>query len=425
MKYVELLSPAGDLYCLRSAIAAGADAVYGGGKDFSARAFAGNFSSDELLYAIDLCHLYGRRFHLTVNTLIKDKETDSLLAMLAPLAERGLDAVILQDIGLLKLIRLHFPHIKIHVSTQAAVMGPGGAKLFSRLGAERIILARELSLDEIRNVCEKSPAEVECFIHGSMCYAYSGLCLMSSLLGGRSGNRGRCAGPCRQPYSLRHRKDKGEWYPLSMKDLCLINFLPDLVNAGVKSLKIEGRMKSPEYVGTVTGIYRKYLNLCLSDRPEPYSVDASDLNVLKNLYARGGEEGGYLYRHNGAEMITGEKGCYRTSAENAIVPELPPIPMQGSISLSPGHPLALSLSSKGKKVEVFGAAVEAASNRPLSKDDILRQLNKTGNSEFKFHSLQVSMDSPCFVPLGALKALRRTGIEKLKEALLNEYRHPL
>lgn len=268
---IELLAPAGSYEAFEAALGAGADAVYLGGPDFGARAYAKNFSQEELIRAIRTAHLHGRKLYLTVNTLLKNKELqEKLYASLKPAYEEGLDAVIVQDMGVLRFIRRVFPDLPIHASTQMAVTGPEGMKFLESLGVSRVVPARELSLEELKTMHKESPIEIETFIHGALCYSISGQCLMSSILGGRSGNRGRCAQPCRLPYQI---KEKGsrftgdrELCPLSLKDICTLDILPEILDAGVVSLKIEGRMKQPEYTAAVTGIYRKYLDILKNNK---------------------------------------------------------------------------------------------------------------------------------------------------------------
>lgn len=261
MKNVELLSPAGNYESFLGAINAGADAVYLGGTKFGARAYADNFTEEEICKAIFYAHLFQKKVYLTVNTLMKNPEMDELYDYLSPFYEAGLDGVIVQDLGVFMFIREHFPHLALHVSTQMTITGVNGAKLLKELGAERIVPARELSLEEIIKMKQETGLEIETFIHGAMCYCYSGQCLFSSILGGRSGNRGRCAGPCRLPYQIGTDKKNDVEYPLSLKDMCTLEILPDLIEAGIDSFKIEGRMKKPEYAAGVTSIYRKYIDL--------------------------------------------------------------------------------------------------------------------------------------------------------------------
>lgn len=297
---VEILAPAGNYESFRAAIAAGADAVYAGGPCFGARAYAENFTEEKLLQAIDYAHLHERRFYLTVNTLLKDSEMDGLYGYLEPLYMGGLDAVIVQDMGVFDYVRTHFPKMDIHVSTQMTVTAAEGAKFLQEEGAVRIVPARELSLEEIRQMKNLTGMEIECFVHGALCYCYSGQCLMSSLIGGRSGNRGQCAQPCRLPYTV--NGEKKHW--LSPKDICTLELIPDLVEAGIDSFKIEGRMKRPEYVAGVTAMYRKYADLYLQKGRKGFAVSETDKEALMDLYNRGGFSKGYYTQHNGRNMMS-------------------------------------------------------------------------------------------------------------------------
>lgn len=296
----ELLAPAGSLESLKAAVNAGADAVYAGGTRFGARAYADNFTEEQLLEAVDYCHLHGSRLYLTVNTLLKDSEIEGLYDYLLPYYKHGLDAVIVQDIGVLMFIREAFPDMDIHASTQMTLCGADGAKLLEGAGASRIVTARELSLAEIRDIRRETSVEIESFVHGALCYCYSGQCLLSSLIGGRSGNRGRCAQPCRLPYQT----GKAEGFLLSPKDICTLDILPDILEAGVYSLKIEGRMKRAEYTAGVVRIYRKYLDFALAHGRKGYRVSEEDRHELMALYNRGGFTSGYYQMHNGREMMS-------------------------------------------------------------------------------------------------------------------------
>ena len=302
-KEVEILSPAGSYECLKAAVAAGADAVYVGGSRFGARAFADNFSEEELLDAIDYVHLCGRKIYLAVNTLLKEKElTDDFYNYLLPYYQRGIDAVIVQDIGVLQFVKKHFPNLPIHASTQMTITNYLGVQFLEKLGVERVVTSRELQLDEIREIAEHTNLEIESFVHGALCYSYSGQCLYSSLIGGRSGNRGQCAQPCRLPYCI--GKDRRERYLLSLKDICTLDIIPDMVEAGIYSFKIEGRMKKPEYVALVTAVYRKYVDLYLEVGREGYHVSEQDKLALMDLYNRGGFHTGYYRTRNGRDMVS-------------------------------------------------------------------------------------------------------------------------
>lgn len=298
-KKIEILAPAGSYASFRAAIAAGADAVYAGGPRFGARAFAKNFTVEEMLEAIDYAHLHGRKFYLTVNTLLKNSEINNLKDYLMPFYIGGLDAVIVQDLGVLKQIREDFPDLEIHASTQMTITSSDGAEFIKKQGASRVVPARELSLKEIHDMKERTGMEIECFVHGALCYSYSGQCLMSSMIGGRSGNRGQCAQPCRLPYDALGEHS----HLLSMKDICTLDLIPDLIEAGIDSFKIEGRMKQPEYVAGVTSIYRKYVDLYLKNGRNNYHVSNKDRENLMDLYNRGGFHTGYYKQHNGRDML--------------------------------------------------------------------------------------------------------------------------
>lgn len=297
----EVLASAGTYECFRAAINAGADAVYLGGSMFGARAFAGNFEEAELIKAIRTAHLYGRKVYLTVNTLLRNDELEKLVQYVKPYYEEGLDAVIVQDYGVFAVLREAFPGLDLHASTQMTITGKYGAQLLKDMGAARVVPARELSAKEIRDIYDNVDVEIESFVHGALCYCYSGQCLLSSMIGGRSGNRGRCAQPCRLTYSANGISEK---YLLSPKDMCTIEAVPDILDAGVYSLKIEGRMKSPEYVAGVSYAYRKYVDMYLEKGRDGYRVEEQDIRQLMDLYNRGGFCKGYYYAQNDKSMMT-------------------------------------------------------------------------------------------------------------------------
>ena len=313
---VEILAPAGSMECLKAAIAAGADAVYTGGALFGARAYAHNLTEEELLEAIDYVHLHGRRLYLTVNTLIKDREMEKqMYDYLLPYYRQGLDAVIVQDIGLFRFIRKYFPDLPIHASTQMTLTGVDGAKFLEKEGAQRIVTSRELSMAEVKKIADETELEIESFVHGALCYCYSGQCLFSSFIGGRSGNRGQCAQPCRLLY--RTPEAKRPQYLLSLKDICTLELIPEMIESGIYSFKIEGRMKKPEYAAAVAFQYRKYADLYLKYYEEcpaeedpaayamkKYRVREEDRQMLLDLYNRGGFHTGYYHTQNGREMIS-------------------------------------------------------------------------------------------------------------------------
>ncbi len=300
---IEILAPAGSYDSLKAAIAAGADAVYIGGTRFGARAYADNLEQEKMLEVIDYVHLHGRKIYMTVNTLLKESELqEELYDYLLPYYQQGLDAVIVQDIGVLQFIKENFPDLPIHASTQMTVNDVLGAKFLEKLGVERVVTSREMNIEEIKAISEQTQLEIESFVHGALCYCYSGQCLYSSLIGGRSGNRGQCAQPCRLPYRLEGAK-KAQ-YILSLKDICTLEYIPEILEAGITSLKIEGRMKKPEYVALVTAMYRKYVDLYLQKGRKGFKVDLKDKEKLLDLYNRGGSHGGYYHTQNGKEMVS-------------------------------------------------------------------------------------------------------------------------
>lgn len=302
-KKPELLSPAGSMDSLKAAVNSGCDAVYLGGRNFSARQFAGNFDIAEIKEACEYCHLRGVKVYVTVNTLYKDNELESLLEFAGELYLAGADALIVQDMGAAALINRNYPDFELHASTQLTANSSDDVRAMINNGFKRVVLSRELSLNEICSIIEKTGADIETFVHGALCVSYSGQCIMSSMLGGRSGNRGRCAQTCRLPFSLYNKKDKlAEGHLLSTKDMQALTLLPELINAGVSSFKIEGRMKGPEYVGGVTSIYRKYIDLCYSG--EKYEIAKSDIKILEQLFNRGGFSEGYFKSHSGLDMMS-------------------------------------------------------------------------------------------------------------------------
>lgn len=287
MSNIELLSPAGDLECLKVAVQNGANAVYFGAEEFNARINSNNFNRDELVQGIEYAKLRGVKTHLTLNILIKNEEFEDAIKLVEFVYNAGIDAVIIQDLGLARKVIELFPDLEVHSSTQMTIYNLDGARKVKDLGFSRCVLARELSLSEIEHICKNTDIDIEVFIHGALCISYSGQCLMSSMIGGRSGNRGKCAGTCRLPYTLlKDDKEQAKGYLLSSKDVCTLDIIPELIKSGVKSFKIEGRMKSKEYVGLVTSIYRKYIDLAESGKE--YTVDEKDREKLMQIFNRGG-----------------------------------------------------------------------------------------------------------------------------------------
>lgn len=434
-KPVEVLAPAGSYESMTAAVSAGADAVYIGGARFGARAYADNLDQEQLLRAIDYVHLHGCRLYLTVNTLFKEHELEELYDYLKPFYEQGLDSVIVQDLGAVSYIREHFPHLPIHASTQMTITGPYGAKLLKDMGASRVVTARELSLEEIRQIHEQVDIEIESFVHGALCYCYSGQCLMSSLIGGRSGNRGRCAQTCRLPFEVkrggRTLNSRNERYVLSLKDLCTLDILPDILDAGVYSLKIEGRMKSPRYTAGVVAIYRKYVDRYLKNGREGCRVSPADRKILLDLFDRGGLTDGYYQEHNGRDMVVlKEKPAFKESnsmlfeyLDQTYVETPLQKPVKGFAYLQAGSPVSFCLEAEGMdgeivSVSVEGAVVQEAQKQPMTREKVLKQLEKTGNTLFHFEELDAQVEGEVFLPVQALNELRRKGLEALEEALL-------
>lgn len=303
----ELLSPCGSPESLRAAVNNGADAVYLGGKNFSARKFAGNFSVEELKEACDYSHVRGVKVYVTVNTLYKDSELTEFIKFIKELYVIGVDALIIQDVGAANLIKRSFPDFKLNASTQLTANTIEDVEFLHKNGFDKVILSRELTLEEVKSIREKTDVEIECFVHGALCVSYSGQCIMSSILGGRSGNRGCCAQPCRLPYELYIDREKvSNGYLMSPKDIETLEILPQLIEAGINSFKIEGRMKNPEYVAGVTAIYRKYIDLYF-ENPKGYEVDKNDLKILLQLFNRGGFTNGYLTSPAGSDMMSVER----------------------------------------------------------------------------------------------------------------------
>ena len=501
---VEILSPAGSMESLHAAIKAGADAVYAGGTRFSARASAANFTEAELLQGIDYAHIHGRKFYLAVNTLLKQREMGELYDYLAPLYEQGLDAVIVQDVGVLQFIKEYFPLLDIHASTQMTITNVKGALFLANQGVKRVVPARELSFDEVREMSKQSGIEVECFVHGALCYSYSGQCLLSSVIGGRSGNRGQCAQPCRLWYE--NQDEKG--YLLSLKDICTLSLLPQLIDAGIASFKIEGRMKKPEYVALTTALYKKYRDLYYVNGLKGYQVSEQDQEMLLDLYNRGGFHRGYYTQHHGVDMIVKERpnhagvpailtqgqkgrelsgvalthiykrdvieltkkgGNYTFGKEmkkgNTATIMLPSnqkieigrtlyrfrnhklieeiqatylqskntISIHGHLLLEPLQPARLrawigeqgssrnneTKNCKKYEVQVLSTNnVELAKTRALDREKIIKQLMKTGNTEFVFEQLEVELTGNVFLPLQQINELRRRALDELRNTIL-------
>jgi len=421
MKKVELLAPAGNFQALKGALNAGADAVYLGGRHYGARAYADNFSQDELCEGIHYAHVFGHKVYLTVNTLIKERELDGLYDFLSPLYQEGLDGVIVQDMGALRLIREHFPDLPLHASTQMTLTGAWGIRMLQREGVTRVVPARELSLEEVKQIKETTGIEVEAFIHGAMCYCYSGQCLFSSILGGRSGNRGRCAQPCRLPYQI---DDQPECYPLSMRDMCTLELIPELIEAGIDSFKIEGRMKRPEYAAGVSAVYRKYIDLYY-ENPEAYRIDPADQKLLNSLYLRSRTGGGYYHTRNGKELLTLQSPSYTEtsgellkSLEEQYVAPKSSLKASARMIMEEGKEALLTLSCGEISVTCVGQTVQQAQKQPLSREKIITQIQKSGNSLLTIGQVELQMTDHIFMPVGALNELRRNACQCLEAEII-------
>lgn len=409
-KDFELLAPAGNLEILKGVIESGADAVYVGGSMFGARAYANNFTEEELLEAIDFAHLRGVKVYLTVNTLIKNSEFSKLYDYLLVYYKRGLDAVIVQDLGVVKAIHEYFPSMEIHTSTQMTVTGADGVRFLSQFGVTRVVMAREVSLAEMKRIHEETGMELEAFVHGALCYSYSGQCLFSSILGGRSGNRGRCAQPCRLPYTVEGKKDE---YILSLKDMCGIKALDKLHDAGVYSLKIEGRMKQLEYACGVVKYYRSYI-----DSMKP--VTDADYDRIKALGNRCGFTDRYYFDHNGSDMVTYVKPNFVSNAAEPS-PEKRKLSIEGELVLREGEPGSLTVKRGDVTYKASIEPVSAALKAPLDKKAAIDRINKTGDTDFEFSHIKAQIGENVFVPNGALNKLRRDAISGLCDKLLKKY----
>lgn len=416
----ELLSPAGDIDGAVGAINAGADAIYLGTEEFSARAYAKNLTIEETIEMIHYAHLYHRKLYLTMNTLLKNVEFPKALSILERLYLAGLDAVIVQDLGLLSCLHQYFPELEIHVSTQLSILSAAGMEWLKEYHVTRVVPGRELSLAELREMKETG-LELECFIHGAMCYAYSGRCLMSSLAGGRSGNRGRCAGPCRKQY---HQPGQKDAYLLSMKDMCSIDQIGALMDAGIDSFKIEGRMKAAEYTAGVTSVYRKVIDRIQNG--EQYVVTEEDRAVLKELYIRSEIQEGYYFRHHSKDMISlsdpAYAGCSDALKEDIhrrYLEERKRYPLQGEVTVCQGKPMKLTLRLDNHTESVEGAAAVRAEKRSITDEDIKKQICKTGNTLYEIRELKIVNDGTSFAAVSQLKDLRRVAIEKLEQAVFS------
>ena len=515
---IDLLAPVGDFDCLKAAVQNGADSVYFGSDLFSARAFAHNFDIDELKQAIEYAKIRGVKTNLTLNILLKDSEFDSAIKLALKAYEFGIDAIIVQDLGLaMKLIKM-LPDLPIHASTQMTIHNLNGALKLQELGFKRIVLARELSMDEITHICKKTDIEIECFIHGALCVSYSGQCLFSSMIGGRSGNRGKCAGPCRLSYDLLENNKKiNSGYLLSTKDLCGLDYIPDMIEAGVHCLKIEGRMKSPEYVATVTRIYRKYIDLALSNAP--YKIDEADKKELLQVFNRGMSSCGHLSDEPNKKLVYKEKpnhmglflgtvqsynknkgyitlklkepisigdkvslenenGSYTISelmdknnniketkmnqtvtigrikgninlgdkiykisskalisnAKESYKDENRKIPLNCIVNIKKNSHVSINITSSNNLPEYEDLNItcelpyipEVATNRPLDKETIIKQISKTNSTPYVFSNIKINLDDNLHLSkFSLLNELRRTALDKVYEYAISKINRKL
>lgn len=438
MKKVELLAPCGNYESFLAAVNAGADAVYLAGNKYGARAYADNFSEETLIQVIHLAHLWDVKVYMTVNTLVKEEEFGELYDYMNPYVSAGLDGAIIQDLGVFSFFQETFPSLELHASTQMTITGVYGADYLKKKGCKRIVPSRELSLHEICEIKKRTNLEIEAFIHGAMCYCYSGKCLMSSFIGGRSGNRGRCAQPCRLPYRIQGK----EQYYLSLKDMNTLLDIPRLIDAGIDSFKIEGRMKKPEYVAGVVSLYRKYIDL-YQKNPKGFHVDEKDMELLRQLYIRSETGNGYYDKPRGRDMITLSQPGYNGTDEKKLqflrekyLRELPKIAVSLNICLQKDKPIygkiqvcmpsffhneKRNVTSEQITCELEGAVVGLALNRAATAEDIKKQMSKLGNTSFVLDKCDVQMESDLFVPVKVLNEFRRALIQKVYEKINQFY----
>lgn len=433
-KNVELLSPAGSYETLLAVMAAGADAVYIGGEKFSARAYATNLNKENILRAIDIGHMNDKKVILAVNTLMKNKEIENeLYEYLLPYYEAGLDAVIVQDMGVALFIRTYFPNLPVHASTQTTICAANGVKYMDEIGVSRCVLARELSLSEIRHIKETVPSmELECFVHGALCYSYSGQCLMSSILGGRSGNRGRCAGPCRLNYEVfedgKKINKKDEDYPLSLKDLNAIELLPELIEAGVYSFKLEGRMKSSAYAAGVVSIYRKYIDMYMEGGKENYHVSEEDKKRLFALGNRCGFTDGYFRKKNGRDMVTLHRPNHTRDEDNdslTFSADALKKKLKANVHAVLGEPLKIEVSDGEICGVAYGNICEAAKSKAVTFDVIKDKVVTSGDELVAIDGIDVDLKGELFISMSELKNVRRSAIEDYKKKILERFKRPV
>ncbi len=417
---MELLAPAGSMDALRAAVQNGANAVYLGCGSFNARQSAKNFTPQTLVEAVKYCHVRGVQVHLTLNTLVTDREMNEVTELIRHAALNNVDAFIVQDLGLAQLCRQIAPHVSIHGSTQMTVHSLPGVQLCAAMGMDRVVLSRELSREEIRYICANSPIEIEVFGHGALCMCYSGQCYMSSVIGGRSGNRGRCAQPCRQSYGYGRWEDK---YPLSLKDNCLVNYLQELQEMGVASLKIEGRMKRPEYVASVTAVYRKALDEC--------QVTKGMMDALHTAFNRQGFTDGYYTGRTGPKMFGTRVDGYDDSAflqaarQSYETGETQLVDLKMRVVVAREGSGLIVTDPDGRTCQIEGPMPEMARNVPLSREALAQRVAKTGGTPYRVVEVRAHVDPGLTISAAAVNAMRREALAQLTALRARREDHPL
>lgn len=420
MDYIELLAPAGSKESLVAGVQSGADAVYMGGRIFSARQSADNFSDEDMKTYVEYCHLYGVKVHVAVNTLVKENELKELIKYIKVLNDVGVDAIIVQDMGAVSLFRKIAPELELHASTQMTVTCLDGVRFLEDIGFRRVVLSRELSKAEIEYICKKSKAEIEVFCHGALCVCYSGQCLMSSIIGGRSGNRGCCAQPCRLPYEMiENDKSIKKGHLISPKDLSLIDELGTLKNIGVASLKIEGRLKRPEYVSAVVGVYRKYLD----NVKKPSEEDKTE---LLNAFNRSGLTSSYFSGETGSAMMSFENpsnvseniftaDAKKRAREDANIRKIP-INIFASLHIDDVLEVTVTDNDGNCETAIGEVKSEKALNKPLESERLTAQLSKLGSTPFTLQDIYVDIDDDIVIPVSEVNKVRRRAIEMITNA---------
>ncbi len=423
MHKIELLAPAGNFQCLVAAVQSGADAVYLAGKCFGARSFADNFDDEELEKAVDYCHVRGVKIYITVNTLVLDIEMEQLGEYLMFLSKIGVDAIIVQDMGVIALANRIVPELPLHASTQMTIHNLQGVETLKKYNVKRVVLSRELSIKEIRNIAENTNVELEVFGHGALCMCYSGQCLLSSIIGGRSGNRGKCAQPCRLTYSI--NSDSKKAFYMSLKDLSSLEHLGSLADAGVASLKIEGRMKGPAYVAAVVGIYRKYID-------NPQKVTEEDYKLLDTIFNRGGLTDGYLTGKQGKEMFALDKpdNPYRMGS-SALEKELLAVlngenrklKLQGKIEIkNEKNPVFTILYKNTEYAYIHDKMPEDAIKSSIDSTGVVNQMIKTGNTPYEFEDIIADVEDGLYLAAGELNKIRRNALEEFEKCFIASFK---